>query len=1133
MTFSRSSVVARMSASEGEGKPIKPLEDKGLLLPAFLQLKGLVRQHIDSYDYFLNAGIKRILRANDKVISDSDTNWYLRYLDIRVGPPDVEEGYTAAREVTPHECRLRDLTYSAPITVDVQYTRGRQVVVRKDCPFGRIPIMLKCSRCVLRDRSPEELARVKECLYDPGGYFIVKGVEKVILIQEQICMNRMIVDESSKGVECAVTSSTHERKTRTSVWLHNRKVYLKHNSLTEDIPVVIILKAMGISSDQEIMQMVGTSEEVITGFLPSVQEAQERKVFTRTEAYEFIGNRSKLSRISLAGWSGKSRADEAKELLRDIILTHVPATSMDFKRKAIYLAIMVRRLLLAKKDQYDDKDYYGNKRVELAGDLVGLLFEDLIKTFNYDLKKSTDRALNKKGADTFDVLSVMNPSIITNGTNYAISTGNWSLKRFKMNRSGVTQVLSRLSYISALGIMTRINSLFEKTRKVSGPRALHPSQWGMLCPSDTPEGESCGLIKNLSLMTHITSPCEQSSLDGFLYNLGVEDVLYLSGAELSYPFVFSVFHNGQLLGVTRDYRRLVRALRLTRRSGLLDHFVSVSVVEKQKSVHVSSDGGRLCRPYIIVEGGRPLVTPQHLQSLKEGLMNFQDFVQGGLVEYLDVNEENDCLIAMYERNLNPETTHLEIEPFTILGVCAGLIPFPHHNQSPRNTYQCAMGKQSMGLIAYNYLNRIDTLLYMLVYPQAPLVKTHTMDIINFDKLPAGQNAIVAVMSYSGYDIEDAIVLNKASVDRGYARCIVYKKFPTSIKRYPNRTMDIINGPTLADEISKKTIYQHHILDQDGIAMPGTRVKNRQVLVNRLVPEQITGAPVSSISAIAHKESPLTYKSLHEDMYVDKVMLTSTGEDVMLVKALLRETRIPEVGDKFSSRHGQKGVCGLIANQEDMPFSESGICPDIIMNPHGFPSRMTVGKLLELITGKTGVLAGQFSYGTAFKDCRIEEVCQQLVGHGYNYYGKDILTSGITGELLEAYIFMGPVYYQKLKHMVIDKMHARSRGPRSLLTRQPTEGRSREGGLRLGEMERDCLIGYGASMLVMERLMLSSDTYRVEVCNTCGLFAYSKWCHYCQSSSTISSVNIPYACKLLFQEIISMNIVPRLKLVKDT
>jgi len=328
------------------------------------------------------------------------------------------------------------------------------------------------------------------------------------------------------------------------------------------------------------------------------------------------------------------------------------------------------------------------------------------------------------------------------------------------------------------------------------------------------------------------------------------------------------------------------------------------------------------------------------------------------------------------------------------------------------------------------------------------------------------------------------------------------------------------------------IWRHRALDADGICAPGERIENKQVLVNKSMPiVSPTGLQPGTPGQPPqpeYKDVPVSYKG-PRDIYVERVLVTSNADEAFLIKILERQTRRPEIGDKFSSRHGQKGVCGLIVNQEDMPFSDLGICPDIIMNPHGFPSRMTVGKLIELMAGKAGVLHGHFGYGTAFGGDKVEDVCNALVEKGFNYVGKEFVTSGITGEPLTAYIYFGPVYYQKLKHMVLDKMHARAKGPRAVLTRQPTEGRSRDGGLRLGEMERDCLIAYGSSMLLLERLMISSDAFEVDVCSECGLMGYSGWCHYCSSSHNISTLKIPYACKLLFQELMSMNIVPRLSL----
>lgn len=558
----------------------------------------------------------------------------------------MEDGYNITKETTPHECRLRDMAYSAPITVDIEYTRGQQRIVKKDLLIGRIPIMLRSSNCVLAGKSEYELSKMNECPRDPGGYFIVRGQEKVILIQEQLSWNKMITEDYNGVVQCQVTSSTHEKKSRTNIVAKHGKYYLKHNSMTEDIPIVIIFKAMGVTSDQEIMQLIGTDTHIQTRFVPSLLEAINHKVFTQERALKYMGSKLIVKRFQTAAQKYKTPVDEARDLLATTILAHVPVKSFNFQVKSFYVATMVRRVMQAEINpaSCDDRDYYGNKRLELAGSLIGLMFEDLFKRFNWELKTIADKNIPKIKAAQFDVVKHMRAAQITMGLESAISSGNWTIKRFKMERIGVTQVLSRLSYISALGMMTRVNSQFEKTRKVSGPRSLQPSQWGMLCPSDTPEGEACGLVKNLALMTHITTEVEEGPVIRLAFNAGVEDIRVVGGQTINDPKVFTVFINGNILGVTIGSQRLIQVIRMMRRKGLIGAFVSAHTSNVQRCVYIHTDGGRLCRPYIIVERGLTLVKQEHIDELNSGLRSFQDFLDDGLIEYLDVNEENNSFI---------------------------------------------------------------------------------------------------------------------------------------------------------------------------------------------------------------------------------------------------------------------------------------------------------------------------------------------------------------------------------------------------------------------------------------------------------------------------------------------------------
>lgn len=1105
-------------------RPIKNVDEKWKLIPAFLKVRGLVKQHIDSFNYFLNVEIKNIVKAKSNYLikSDCNPNFFVKYKDIRVDMPSIEEEFIVSL-LTPHDCRLRDLTYSAPILVDLEYTKGDRVVFKANVCIGKMPIMLGSSNCHITNKNFTELAALNECPYDPRGYFIVKGVEKVILIHEQMSKNRIIVEYDSKGDVCAqVTSSTHDTKSRTGLIYKNGKIYLKHNSFSDELPICIVFKALNVLSDQEIISLIGS--DFYDLLVDSIQEAHSQNILSRGQAIHYISQRIKSSFKS---------DEEVIEALSTVVLAHIPVVKGNFNPKSRYLAIMIKRLLEGVIDptKVDDKDYYGNKRLELAGQLISLLFEDLFKKFNSDLKKMIDIYLLK--TENFDVITQIRQDTITNGLNHAISTGNWNVKRFKMKRAGITQVLNRLSFISAFGMMTRINSQFEKTRKVSGPRSLQPSQWGMLCPSDTPEGESCGLVKNLALLSHVTTDQPERAIASVAINLGVEDISLLTGEEMNNKDAYIVYLNGTILGLTRYPDKFCSNFRFLRRKGLIHEFVSISKNENQKSIMVASDGGRLTRPLLLIKNQKILLTEKTLQMLNAGITTFKDLVQEGIIEYLDVNEENDCLIALSESDIKATSTHLEIAPFTILGVVAGLIPYPHHNQSPRNTYQCAMGKQAIGSIGYNQMNRVDTLLYLMVYPQKPLVKTVTIELTNYDKLPAGQNASVAVMSYSGYDIEDAIILNKASLDRGYGRVMVVRRYQAELKKFQNGLNEIRKGVEKKDvetglgkrkhhsNIDRKT----HAIDKDGLPFIGEKLQNGDIYVNKYTPINKNDIGINQVD---FTPSAVSYKS-SSHAYIDRVLLTSNQEDPELIKVIMRQTRRPELGDKFSSRHGQKGVVGLIVSQDDMPFSESGWCPDMIMNPHGFPSRMTVGKLIELIAGKSAVLDGHFKYGTAFSGDKVDDIGKILIKNGFSLSGKDFLYSGITGEPIECAIFSGPIYYQRLKHMVVDKMHSRARGPKAVLTRQPTEGRSKDGGLRLGEMERDCLIGYGASCLLIERLMISSDLFNASICSKCGYLAYQGYCNFCDESNNVFNVKLPYAFKLLIQELLSMNIKTQFKL----
>ena len=1152
--------------------------------------KCLIKHQIDSYNDFVLNKMEQIiegfnkLEVNHKYIAELDDFKYTIHINIanpKMTRPTIHEKDGSTKIMTPTDARQRNFSYSSNVYVefnihikwyDDENNKHECRKIMRNVNIGKVPIMVGSSYCIMEN--PYFQINSQECKYDYGGYFIINGNEKVVISHDRIAENKTYVFLDNKLSQFShiaeirsVPDNVFGPPKLTSLKLSSKQTQFGHyirvniHHVRIDIPIFVLFRALGFESDKEIVKLCvynldsEHSKVLIDNLKGCIEDSNN--VMTRAAALDMLQRFLNISGYPKETMQNKSkRTNIILEILKMDFLPHV---GEDFFQKALYLGYMVNKLLKCFLGIYpmDDRDSYLNKRVDTPGIMLANLFRQYYGKVVKDVKNMIYKELNngswKVSNDMINLINksniykIVKPSTIESGLKYGLATGNWGIKNTNA-KQGVAQVLNRLTYNATISHLRRVNTPMEKSGKLIQPRKLHNTQWGIICPSETPEGSSVGLVKNISIISTITIASNSTNVYNYLKTFGIQEITMQNIHEFN-SFT-RVFVNGNIAGIHKDPKTLYENMISYKRQGIINIHTGISWDIFKDVINISTEAGRCVRPVYIVDNNELVLNKQHILGIKNKTLAWKNLVADitnnsdkerlpGVIEYVDVEENNSLMIASVYSDLKKgkkgerlplKYTHMEIHPSLILGVLASNIPFSNHNQAPRNTYQSAMGKQAIGIYSTNFKHRLDTLSHVLNYPQQPLVKTNMSTLLNLSNMPCGTNVIVAIATYSGYNQEDSIILNRSSVQRGLFTSTYYR----TVKEQCNKNLstgeeEVFCNPKTMNTNAHNKPHNYQKINDNGFVTENTYVQAGDVLIGKCMPQKTS-------SSFYYKDNSITMKN-NEHGFIDMsctgdaYFKNTSADGYNFCKIKIRNFREPTIGDKLSSNHAQKGSIGVMYNQEDLPCTKEGLVPDIIINPHAIPSRMTIAQLIETLMGKACATLGTVGNATPFTDLSVDEIATVLAKEcNLEPYGNQLMYNNRTGEQMKTSIFIGPTYYQRLKHMVCDKIHSRnSNGPVVLLTRQPAEGRARDGGLRLGEMEVECNWGHGTMHFLKERFMDCSDNYRVFSCKKCGNIANVNpaqniyVCNLCNNNTKFAELRIPFASKLLFQEIQSMGI----------